>query len=391
MCPPVSDAGSSADDGGRGNDLTPPRLLDLAFTPSTIDTSAVDQVVTIDLRASDDLSGVAYIQPTFRSPSGGQSQSLIATDAQQVSGTPTDGGWRGTFVFPRYAEQGNWTLESVTLADRVRNLATLRAAEFVDAGWPTQLQQNGAGDSTAPTLQLISVTPASIDTSGAARQVTVTMHVTDTQSGTRMVGGALLSPRNQLLGASYSQVTGTPVDGEWSATIEVPRYSPQGTYTVTPIALYDQLLNLRQYQPNELRDAGFTIDVLQTGAGDVTPPTLSGLDFAPRSFSTQVSDVTVCITVRVTDDLSGAVVGSVFFSPPPGVATLAVAGAYSLRVSGTATDSVFVGTVTFPRYAPAGTWTLSTLTLRDEANNVGYLDGAAVSALGFSSTLVITP
>ena len=49
---------------GQVQDITPPSLVSLSFTPNTIDTSTQDQTVTATMRVTDNLSG--YYSGSFR-------------------------------------------------------------------------------------------------------------------------------------------------------------------------------------------------------------------------------------------------------------------------------------------------------------------------------------
>ncbi len=53
-------------------DSTPPQLVNLQFTPTSIDTSTGEQVVTITWEITDDLTGWSNGQLRFTSPSWGQ-------------------------------------------------------------------------------------------------------------------------------------------------------------------------------------------------------------------------------------------------------------------------------------------------------------------------------
>src|SRR5437016_3765628 len=55
-------------------DVTPPTLTGLSFTPATINTASGPATVAVSLSATDDLSGVLGVQMRFVSPSGAQSR-----------------------------------------------------------------------------------------------------------------------------------------------------------------------------------------------------------------------------------------------------------------------------------------------------------------------------
>src|SRR5436309_436893 len=101
-----------------------------------------------------------------------------------------------------------------------------------------------SNDSTAPVVEGLTVSPSSIDTSGGAKTVTVTAHITDDLSGVSQsccngVSVNFKSPSGQYAYATFygtQRTSGTAQDGEYSYTMTLPRYSEQGTWTVSSIS-----------------------------------------------------------------------------------------------------------------------------------------------------------
>src|SRR2546427_653947 len=85
----------------QSQDITPPTLTALSFTPTTIDTSAGSAVVTVSLSATDDLTGVSFVQVNFVSPSGGQSRAAFASTPPATSVNVT-----ADAIFPQFSEVG---------------------------------------------------------------------------------------------------------------------------------------------------------------------------------------------------------------------------------------------------------------------------------------------
>jgi hypothetical protein len=81
------------------------------------------------------------------------------------------------------------------------------------------------------------------------------------------------------------------------------------------------------------------------------------------------ADRAVTLQVPVTDDLSGAAKVSVALTAP-GAPTVTLAGR---RVSGTARDGVWDVSGTVPAYAPAGTWTVASITATDAVGHARTL------------------
>jgi hypothetical protein len=105
-------------------DESPPDVVSVSTSPSTIDTSNGPATVAVTVRATDDLAGLGTTAPggfsylvIFRSPSMQQVEGTL----RFVSGTDRDAIFEGTLTVPRYSEQGTWTLAYVGLCDRALN------------------------------------------------------------------------------------------------------------------------------------------------------------------------------------------------------------------------------------------------------------------------------
>jgi hypothetical protein len=115
---------------------------------------------------------------------------------------------------------------------------------------------------------------------------------------------------------------------------------------------------------------------------DTTPPTIRELVISPSTVDVTDGPASVEFTVLAEDDLSGVAGGGWMLEAPGGVFPM---GALSLRA-----DGRYHGTIAIPRYAHAGTWLLTYLSLYDKAgNNRGY-STADLEALGFDVSIEVT-
>ncbi|HYL75834.1 MAG TPA: hypothetical protein VEU96_16610, partial [Bryobacteraceae bacterium] len=105
------------------------------FGPEAIDTTEGAAIVKVDITATDDLSGVNYIEFAFLSPSGNARQSGSARfgPARAVSKSID-------VTFPRQSETGQWTLNTVFLSDAAGNTLVLDSEGVVRAGLPAKLE-----------------------------------------------------------------------------------------------------------------------------------------------------------------------------------------------------------------------------------------------------------
>jgi hypothetical protein len=117
-----------------GSDVEAPRLVDLAFSATTVDLSggAVDVLVTFAITDVGMGANQAYI-------------GLSATTQGTSCGAALAGGdvWNGTWVcaltFPAGSEAGVWSVSYVQLRDAAGNATNLALADLEAAGLPTTI------------------------------------------------------------------------------------------------------------------------------------------------------------------------------------------------------------------------------------------------------------
>ena len=145
------------------------------------------------------------------------------------------------------------------------------------------------------------------------------------------------------------------------------------------------------------------LDELQLDCEDITAPLLLGFEIVPASIDTSQEAGRIVVRARILDDLSGVEEGDpmhyrvshVRFRGPEGTSTELVGefrpgpgNAYGEPnlVSGDRYDGVYESTVTVPRYAAQGTWSVSYVRLEDEAGNGRYFFADRLALLGFPTT-----
>lgn len=116
---------------GTGADGEAPRLEGLTIDPQVV---AVDSAgrAAVELHLVDEISGVAEVSISLRSPSGGNR--VETTRLERSEGNEVDGVYRGTLVFPRGAESGEWSVEPLRLSDRGGNARSLSGQQLRDRG-----------------------------------------------------------------------------------------------------------------------------------------------------------------------------------------------------------------------------------------------------------------
>jgi hypothetical protein len=116
-------------------DLTPPALTALSFSPMTISPSLGLGTVTINFMATDDLSGVSLVYVAFCGPSGTSgsiSGTTYFTPATSVKGSLA-------ITFPQSAEVGTWTICGAEVRDGTGNVHGYGSQDLTALGFPTAL------------------------------------------------------------------------------------------------------------------------------------------------------------------------------------------------------------------------------------------------------------
>jgi hypothetical protein len=396
------------------SDTTPPTLTALSFGASSVNVSAAPQNLTVNATIIDDLSGVNFGNIQFTSPSGqivgglGSGSAYLA----RISGTALNGGYQATIQFPQFVEPGVWTA-SFSMRDNAGNSITLQSTTLVSLGFPGALTViDSTPDTTPPTLLAASFSPSTIDTSSGPQTVTVSLHVTDNQSGGTLstagqcVVDAFLG-RAGTLGSfelwynNFTLASGTAQNGIWEATVVMPQYSG-GNWSFSSVCLSDAAGNHVSLTSTQLTAMG-TNPILTDSSipADTHPPTLTGLSINPTVIDTSSSIQNVTLTLSASDDISGVYFGlfnstyyfvEATFQSPSGNQSVLTQGIYThpAPIAGTPLAGTWQLTAQWPQFSEQGTWKLNSFSLQDTVSNSVFYPTNQLQALGFPTTIVVT-
>jgi hypothetical protein len=370
-------------------DLAAPAITDVTVSPVSVDTSASSQTVKVSAHLTDNLAGVSSASLNFKSPSG--RQTAYGSLWTRTSGTTIDGTWEGTVTLNRFAEKGTWTLDTVSLTDLLSNNRSMTRTDLAAAGVNASFEQTGATDTTAPALADLSFTPTSVDTSQSSQTVKATLRVTDDLAGLSSYTSPYLSLRSPsgrqtAYSTMTTRVSGTDVNAVLETSITLPQGSEKGTWSVSSVSISDVVGNSRTVTATDLEAANLPTGFTQTGAGDTTAPAMTGLTFSTPSIDTSAGPASITIRAQLSDAGSGVpnpYGPSISFVSP---SNRQYASAMLQRISGTAQEGTYEGTVTIPRYAERGTWTVSGLYASDQIGNSVSFSRDALVAAGMPSS-----
>lgn len=133
------------------------------------------------------------------------------------------------------------------------------------------------------------------------------------------------------------------------------------------------------------------------GAGDVTPPELRGFQIDPDLVDVRGAPARILLKAHLVDDQAG-LAGQNYSSSPTQVrfqsptARQFVDGLFESHrhiVHGTPLDGHYETTLTIPRFAEAGTWSVAYFLLVDQVGNSQYLTSVEMGQEGFPTDFVV--
>jgi hypothetical protein len=351
------------------SDSAAPRLTSLEFAPSRIDTTQGPAEVTVNLAATDDFSGVNYVELSFVSPTGvgRQGKTLRMEASRSVSNSMT-------LTFPRRSEAGPWTLAALFLSDAANNTLVLDADGIAGYGFHTSLEVISADDRDPPRLNSLQFSPYQIDTSAGRASVEVSFRTSDSLSGVSSLEVVFESPT----GVSKQRASAKfPAQGtvEQSLNVSFPDLSEAGDWNLSGALVADAAGNTLALDADGIRAMGVRTGLNVKSASDTAPPQLAALGFAPEEIDTTQGPAVVRVAFAASDNSSGVRSVEVGFVNPSGSAR--VRGAAELRPSA---DAKGVIRVVFPQASEPGIWRMETAVLTDAANNTLVLDAGALAS-----------
>jgi hypothetical protein len=279
-----------------------------------------------------------------------------------TSGSPRRGTWDGAFQLPAYMPAGVYSICSVNLADKAKNLVffskhSSAGSSTLPAGTYAFDVINDKSDTTAPIVSDVTVSSRSPDVTSAPVTVTTDFTVIEDGSGidlldfglrqdsrATLVDGQMQRTQPVLLSASPVGADGS---GRYRAVVTLPAGSAPGGWHIGILAR-DRLMHSRDVEvPVTVIDRNPITSVPQLASVTRTP----GADPHTQTYSVHVTSTRAAVT-RVDLQVRG-----------PGNRQWAN-GDFTLT-SGTPTDGVWTATVQVADNAESGTWSVSSMSIDD--------------------------
>lgn len=272
-------------------DNTPPNVTSFSFSPSTINTTAAAQNVTVTFTATDDLAGVASVYAGFVSPSGQISRGTrVNAPVDFTAGLSVTSSLM--INLPKGSEGGTWKVSFINIVDSAGNTLFLDTAAAA-ARFPAaqNLSVTTTADTTAPNLTALTLSTSTMSSAGGS--VNADFSVTDDLSGANDFEILLMSPSGlQTQSTAVGFVPNTSFSG--TAVVNFPAGAEVGVWTIPSIFLSDAAGNTRTV------GSALTLTVTAPGA-DTTPPVIDAVVNPAANGAGWNNTTPVTVTWSVTD------------------------------------------------------------------------------------------
>jgi hypothetical protein len=298
----------------------------------------------------------------------------------------------------RLAAADDDALDENVNTSRVRFQAVGGEVYAFQAGSFSQVSQGPVTLSVQPIAEpvehitFLSFSPAGpYDVSAAAQNVTLTFTLKQNASldygtitMTRPDGGLL----REWEFTAAQRISGSATEGTYQVPVILPRYAAAGNY---PLGLTGWSVDTGA-PPVENGGWAWTslpasitphFSLTNPGVADVTAPALAEAAFSQPSVDVTSAGVVVPLTLRLTDDLSGFVSGTVALEQIVNATHTDTLAAGTLaavnRTSGSAMDGQYLVQFFVPQNAPAGLWPLRCELTDSLGNKVSVLSSATLT------------
>lgn len=354
---PQTDRGSSSEKGNEpreqtetdpDSDTVPPQLLSVEFMPPQVQDG---ETTTLAVMATDNLSGVRSVSGVIASP----------TNASQGFACQREGEsnrYIARVSVPREAAEGVWAVRYITLTDQASNSTNITQAS---GGLPMSASfrvTSSRPDAAGPVLRSVWLAQNSMN---AGERNTVFVQAEDEKSGVNTVSGVFVSPTKQAR-LGFGCKLGTT--GAWECPLAPPACVDCGAWQLEQIQMQDKANNMVTVRIDNPVVA--PVQVTITGDKcDGTAPTLTSLALDPPVVSNAETSL-IRVMATVNDDNCGAASLSGQAVGPGGPAAARLYFSFAPSPDG----QNFTGTITVPKHAAKGMWTIAWIQVLDKGHNL---------------------
>ena len=342
-------------------DLEPPELTSFSLTSRIVDVTNTSKTVEV-LIGLKDPSGVETPVVSARGTDNEGSSGFAAVSLH--SGTIEDGVWKAIITVSAGSPSGQWKVTIFPVSDLAFNSwDRFGPGDEYDAIFTVI---SNTTDDTPPKLQEFSLLSTSVNVFESAANLTVTMRVTDTETGAEApkVTARSIDGDASAGFANVSLLSGNKNDGVWQAVLTIPKNAQEGLWEVVLFPLSDEAGNTTGFGPGE--EFNSTFEVISQN-DDKTPPELLSFSVNKRVANVTQRADTITVTMHLRDLDSGLDTPVVSASSLINDATSGFASV-SL-IDGDIYDGTWQAIITLPKKITGGPWRINLFPLSDLSQN----------------------
>ncbi|BCX46809.1 serine peptidase precursor [Haloferula helveola] len=230
--------------------------------------------MTVTVNITDDSSGFDFGNFFLYRPGDQFVDSFFFDSGARISGDDLDGVYEMTLPVSQYSPPGTWSV-GVLAFDNDSNQITYDSSGTafpVPGDEEFDVTNAGTIDNAIPTVANLSASPATIDTSGPFRTVTLTLDIADPLSGFLYGFVNVYDPNSNFQNSinpfydGSNRTSGTDTNGSYQITFELPPGSLEGTWMID-VSTRDQAGN-SGFSPGS--SVTFEVDNSGAATGDVS-------------------------------------------------------------------------------------------------------------------------
>jgi hypothetical protein len=273
-----------------------PRITDVVFSKTKIDTSAGPATFSVQMKITDDSSGVAAVICVAKHNSveyildskGPKGKDL------KISGTDKSGIYKCDITLPKNSGKGKWYLHIYAL-DKTKQSYTIDGSPDSSNEWTAHdsfvaeatyrltlgvnsITQTGAGDDELPVMTGISLDRPTVNASAGKQTVVARVEVKDVKSGINNIELESFSPNT--MAENQATCVALSKDGKgsevWSCSVTVPIGSQKGLHTFS-IRVRDKVGNRVTYDADPEMQGRWRMSPYSGYLADI----VKGLDLGP--------------------------------------------------------------------------------------------------------------
>ena len=346
-------------------DVTAP-VLDVSSLTVDKKEATVGDTVNISLEATDDISGIDYINVWYNMPKSQKYKNV------RMWYDSSDNKYKGNLYIDENFESGKWTISWIYLKDNMQNEIYMYPNEYDFDSISFIVHNSNEVDITAPVLDVSSLT---VDKKEATvgDTVNISLEATDDISGIDYINVWYNMPKSQ----KYKNVRMwyDSSDNKYKGNLYIDENFESGKWTISWIYLKDNMQNEIYMYPNEYDFDSISFIVHNSNEVDITAPVLDVSSLTVDKKQVTVGE-SVKLSFKATGDISGIKSAKIWYYTPVTRKSKGISMTYNKNTG------LYEGYIDVNEMTEAGEWKIQYIYLNDSVSNQTYIYNSNIKNYG---------